>query len=118
MLRFECDTCHRLKGADEPWILGFAAESVGAVSIRREINIASSWDTARALDALAVHFCSDSCRVVYMESVFGHRVAPVVEAVEVIPGAERTVVVEPAEVTVKATKRKVSKVKRKRRPAA
>jgi hypothetical protein len=118
MLRFECDTCQRLKGADEAWILGFAAENVGAVSIRREINIASSWDPTRALDALAVHFCSDSCRVTYTESLFGDRVAPVVEAVEVVPVAERTVAVTPAQVTVQSTKRKISKVKRKRRPAA
>jgi hypothetical protein len=118
MLRFECDTCHALKAADEPWILGYAAENVGAVSIRREINIASSWDDVRALDPLAVHFCSDACRVTYMESLFGDQVAPSVESVEIVPAVERTVAVTPTGAKVRATTKKVAKVKRKRRPAA
>jgi len=53
MIRFECDTCGKLKENGEPWILAFAAESVGVTSARREISIASSWDEALAVDWLA-----------------------------------------------------------------
>jgi hypothetical protein len=77
MVRFECDTCGRLKEDREPWILGFAAESVGVTSARREINIASAWDDARAVDWLAVHFCSDDCRVEYVQRLFSERVTPI-----------------------------------------
>ena len=71
MVRFQCDSCGRLKGDGEVWILGFAAENIGVTSARREISIASSWDRPRAVEALAVHFCSDECRVTYMSALFG-----------------------------------------------
>ena len=71
MVRFQCESCGRLKGDGEPWILGFAAENIGVTSARREISIASSWDRPRAVDALAVHFCSDECRATYMSALFG-----------------------------------------------
>src|ERR1700739_1025018 len=71
MIRFQCESCGRLKGDGEDWILGFAAENIGVTSARREISIASSWDHPRAVDALAVHFCSDECRGTYMSAVFG-----------------------------------------------
>lgn len=75
MIRFQCDSCGRLKEEGEPWILGFAAENIGAVSARREISIASSWDRPRAVQILAVHFCSDECRVDYMNALFGETTA-------------------------------------------
>jgi hypothetical protein len=78
MVRFECDTCGRLKGNGEPWILGFAAETVGVTTARREINIASAWDDAHAVDWLAVHFCSDDCRTEYMNRLFSERKIPIV----------------------------------------
>lgn len=71
MIRFQCESCGRLKGDGEVWILGFAAENIGVTSARREISIASSWDRPRAVETLAVHFCSDECRVAYMNALFG-----------------------------------------------
>ncbi|MGC2695660.1 MAG: hypothetical protein WA738_07710 [Candidatus Angelobacter sp.] len=71
MIRFQCESCGRLKGDGDVWILGFAAENIGVTSARREVTIASFWDRPRAVEALAVHFCSDECRVTYMNSLFG-----------------------------------------------
>jgi hypothetical protein len=71
MIRFQCESCGRLKGDGETWILGFAAENIGVTSARREISIASSWDRPRAVESLAVHFCSDECRAAYMTALFG-----------------------------------------------
>jgi len=70
MVRFECESCGRLKGEGEVWILGFAAENIGVTSARREISIASSWDRPRAVESFAVHFCSDECRAGYMSALF------------------------------------------------
>ena len=71
MIRFECDSCHRPKGPNEIWILGFAVENIGLVATRREITIASQWDDARAVGPLAVHFCSDACRKSYTARLLG-----------------------------------------------
>lgn len=71
MIRFQCDGCGRLREEGEVWILGFAAENIGVTSARREIAIASSWDRPRAVEPLAVHFCSDECRAKYMSALFG-----------------------------------------------
>jgi hypothetical protein len=90
MVRFECDTCGRLKENGEVWILGFAAESVGVKSARREINIASTWDDAHAVDWLAVHFCSDDCRAEYVDRLFNDRVTPI--ATEVVTAKKSTAV--------------------------
>jgi hypothetical protein len=71
MIRFQCESCGRLKGDGETWVLGFAAENIGVTSARREISIASSWDRPRAVESFAVHFCSDECRATYMTALFG-----------------------------------------------
>jgi hypothetical protein len=71
MIRFQCESCGRLKGDGETWILGFAAENIGVTSARREISIASSWDRPRSVESFAVHFCSDECRSTYMSALFG-----------------------------------------------
>jgi len=71
MVRFQCDTCGRLKERDEAWILGFAAENIGVTSARREVSISTTWDRPRAVEPLAVHFCSDECRAEYMDALFG-----------------------------------------------
>jgi hypothetical protein len=71
MIRFQCDGCGRLKEEGDSWILGFAAENIGVTSARREISIAGSWDRTRAVETLAVHFCSDACRAAYMTALFG-----------------------------------------------
>jgi hypothetical protein len=60
-----------MKENGDVWILGFAAENIGVTSARREISIASSWDRPRAVESLAVHFCSDECRSSYMSALFG-----------------------------------------------
>lgn len=75
MIRFQCDTCGRLKDADETWILGFAAENIGVTSARREVSISATWDRPRAVEPLAVHFCSDECRADYMNALFGENPA-------------------------------------------
>jgi len=71
MVRFECETCKRLKEPNETWILGFAAENIGVISARREIEIADAWNPMKACEPLAVHFCSDKCRAQYMDALFG-----------------------------------------------
>jgi hypothetical protein len=75
MLRYECDSCHALKKAREEWILGLAAENIGAVSARREIAFEPEWDLDRATHPLAVHFCSMECKDKYLRSLFGNNVA-------------------------------------------
>src|SRR5207249_1740384 len=105
----------------EAWILGFAAESVGVTAARREVTIASQWDEARAVDYLAVHFCSDECRQNYMAHLF--RGEPpkteVVEEVVVVP-TERRIVREYPETRVETVVARPAKKKptHKRRKAA
>jgi hypothetical protein len=70
MVRFQCDTCGRLKEETATWILGLAAENIGVTSARREISIDSAWERGRAVERLAVHFCSDNCRAKYMQTLF------------------------------------------------
>jgi hypothetical protein len=118
MIRFQCDGCGDLKANGEDWILGFAAERVGVTSARREVTIASSWDRPRAVDPLAVHFCSDECRIDYMDALFGEpattqRIEKTVTSKRIqrtVPGAVVETVVH--EVPKKKT------VVRKRRKAA
>jgi hypothetical protein len=108
MLRYECDNCRQLKEADEAWILGFAAERIGALSARREVNIVSTWDDNRAVQRLAVHFCSDQCRAEYMEAFFGEEATPAIEEIEVVPSENKVIAKVPATV-VRPTKRNVKK---------
>jgi hypothetical protein len=49
MVEFICETCHKRRKDNKHWILGLAAESVGAQSARREINILSSWSEEQAV---------------------------------------------------------------------
>jgi hypothetical protein len=72
MIAFVCDTCGKLKKPEQDWILGMAAESLGAVSARREVNILSSWADAQAVHPLAVHFCSERCKDRYMNKMFSY----------------------------------------------
>lgn len=71
MIEFVCDSCGRVKDAQETWILGLAAEAVGVTAARREVSIISLWDRERALHPLAVHFCSESCKDDYLQRLFG-----------------------------------------------
>ena len=70
MIQYVCETCSAVKGPDEVWIVGLAAEAVGAISARREMNIQSAWNRATALHPLAVHFCSTQCKDEYMARLF------------------------------------------------
>jgi hypothetical protein len=121
MVRYECDFCGRLKESGEAWILGFAAEAVGVTAARREITIVPQWDEAKAVDYLAVHFCSEECRQKYMAQLFGAESpkTEVVEEVAVLP-RERLVVREYPETRVETTvtsKNRPAKTIHKRRRA-
>jgi hypothetical protein len=70
MIQFVCDTCAAIKQPSEAWIVGQAAEAVGAVSARREVAIQSIWDRTSTLHPLAVHFCSIQCKDEYMDRLF------------------------------------------------
>lgn len=97
-MRYACDWCERLKGPDEVWILGFAAENRGVTASRREVTVLNEWDRERALNPFAVHFCSIEHKDNYMAALFDtapvdevrvRKVVPVVEEVEVsrtVPG--------------------------------
>ena len=90
MIEFSCDWCLRTKNAQEAWILGIAAETVGFTAVRREATILPDWNRESAVSPLAVHFCSTECKDKYMAQVFDSR----------IPAEEEVVFerVEPAEV--------------------
>ena len=72
MVTFICETCGRVKKPEQQWILGSAAESLGAVSARREVNILSAWSDAQAVHPLAVHFCSERCKDKYLNKLFSY----------------------------------------------
>ena len=123
MLRYECDFCHRLKGRDEAWILGFAAENVGVTAARREVTILTHWDEVRAVDYLAVHFCREQCRQKYMANLFGEEPAEaeVVEEVAVVPRKRIVREYPGATVETRVVRRKArpgkSKTRRRRKAA-
>jgi hypothetical protein len=75
MIEFVCDSCNKSKKPDQSWILGLAAESIGAKSATREINILSKWGNAEAVHPMAVHFCSDRCKDRYMKKLFTYELA-------------------------------------------
>lgn len=123
MLRYECDFCHRLKGGDEAWILGFAAENIGVTAARREVTILPHWDEVRAVDYLAVHFCCEQCRQKYMANLFGEEPAEteIVEEVAVVPRKRIVREYPGARVETRVVRRKATRGKsktRRRRKAA
>ena len=71
MIQFACDSCQRVKGSKEVWILGYAAESMGLTAAQREITVLPIWDADRAVHPLAVHFCSKRCKEDYRARLFG-----------------------------------------------
>jgi hypothetical protein len=73
MIQFVCDTCQRIKDPGEIWVLGLAADTLGITSASREISILQSWDRARAVETLAVHFCSVDCKDRYVNQLFAER---------------------------------------------
>jgi len=113
MVRFQCETCGRLKDPNEAWILGLAAENIGLTAARREISIESIWDRERAVDILAVHFCSDQCRVDYMNALFGDTPETRLGGVTVTKRRVKRVIPGAVVDTVIAEKRPTRVVKRK-----
>ena len=75
MLRYVCDWCGRRKQSSEEWLLGIAAEHVGARQTRREFYQAPMWDERDAQSRLAVHFCSESHLNQYVSALFGQKPA-------------------------------------------
>jgi hypothetical protein len=70
MIQFVCDSCGKIR-KNGGWILGLAAEQIGAVTARREVNILSAWTDPQSVHPLAVHFCSERCKDKYMADLFG-----------------------------------------------
>ena len=109
MIQFVCDTCRAVKQPHEVWIVGHAAEAVGAVSARREVTIQSVWDRANTLHPFAVHFCSVQCKDEYMNQLFGTEEFVVERVVPAEVVVERIV---PEGGTVTTKTRKVHRTKR------
>ena len=70
MIQFACDSCRRIKAAQEIWLVGLAAETVGVTAARREVTILPVWDSEQAVHRLAVHFCSERCKDKYVAKLF------------------------------------------------
>jgi len=70
MIQFVCETCRKIKDPKENWILGLAADTLGITSVSREVTILEPWDAKRAVDPLAVHFCSITCKDRYVNQLF------------------------------------------------
>jgi hypothetical protein len=112
MIQYVCDTCSAVKGPEELWLVGVAAETVGAVSALREINIQSAWNRTTSLHPLAVHFCSVQCKDDYMTRLFAPQ-APVEAVTETVAPEEFTIErVIPQKRRVVTKMRKTRSVKR------
>lgn len=70
LLQYACEWCHRIKKSGDRWILGFAAEKVGATSARREVTIVAEWSERWAGHPLAVHFCSEKHKEQFVHALF------------------------------------------------
>jgi hypothetical protein len=112
VIEFVCDNCSDVKQPEEVWIVGLAAEAVGAVSARREVNIQSAWTREGAVHALAVHFCSIQCKDEYMSKLFGTE--PTAEVVIERTGPTEVIVEEDVPMKVVRKSRKL----RRHGPAA
>ena len=92
MLQFVCDYCANVKDPAEAWIVGMAAENVGTQAARREVVIDSIWKYERAVQPLAVHFCSVECKDSFVAQLFDRPPDRIeVERVDVVPGVGRVV---------------------------
>ncbi len=92
MLQYACDFCGKVKGPRDSWLLGIAAETVSPTSAHRTVTMAAVWDEDRAVDRLAVHFCSTRCKDKYISSLFDRGPEGEIveeETVELLPGARR-----------------------------
>lgn len=92
MLLYGCDFCGKVKGPNDKWLLGVAAETISPTSAHRTISMAAAWDDNRAVDPLAVHFCSVRCKDKYIGKLFAREPGGEVveqETLELIPGSQR-----------------------------
>jgi hypothetical protein len=117
MVTYKCDFCGRIKDPRETWILGFAAENIGITQARREVAISAKWDDVRAVDWLAVHFCSVECKDKYMDKLFNEPRATSgkVEVIEEEP--EVVLRREPGTLARAMTEPPLKIVRRKKKPA-
>jgi hypothetical protein len=70
VLQYVCDWCKRTIKTNEHWILGFAAENLGATTQTTEMTICSQWAATSAGHPLAVHFCSEKHKNAYIRLLF------------------------------------------------
>lgn len=89
MIQYVCDSCGAVKEPQDVWLLGVAAEAVGTRAARREVSILPVWDRERAVQPLAVHFCSLQCKDNYIAALFSGE-----ETREATMVVERTIPVE------------------------
>jgi hypothetical protein len=100
MIEFVCDSCSAVKQPEDAWIVGRAAEAIALTAARREVTLFPGWDRDRAVDPLAVHFCSVKCKNKYMERLFGpEATADEVVVERTVPGTGRSALVEQRVVT-------------------
>src|SRR5579864_76393 len=91
MLLYGCDFCGKVKSPTEKWLLGVAAETISPTSAHRTISMAAVWDENRAVDPLAVHFCSVRCKDKYIGKLFDQEPAGELveeENMELLPGSQ------------------------------
>ncbi len=115
MIQFVCDTCSAINQPAEAWIVGHAAEVVGAVSARREVTIQPVWDRTNTLHPLVVHFCSVQCKDEYMDRLFAWE--PQVQEVVIERETPAEVVVERIVPEKRRITTKARKVPRKKHAA-
>jgi len=92
MIQFVCDSCGAVKEASDIWVLGLAAEALGATSARREVTILSTWDRPSAVYPLAVHFCSVECKDDYVGRLFTPEAVPKATLVKRHPAEEVAII--------------------------
>jgi hypothetical protein len=70
LLQYTCEWCKRAKKEGERWIVGVAAEKIGATTECREITILAPWTEQWASHPLAVHFCSEKHKEKFIDALF------------------------------------------------
>lgn len=110
MIQYVCETCSAVKEPEDAWIVGVAAEAVGVISARREVNIQSAWNRTTAVHPLAIHFCSVQCKDDYMARLFAPETA--INDVTVQSALPAEVIIERV---VPETERVVTRMRKTRR---
>jgi hypothetical protein len=90
LLEYTCEWCRRTKKDGERWILGLAAEKVGAMAARREITILAEWSERWASHNLAVHFCCGKHKESFVLAMFEGARVPRSESKRRLAPAVRT----------------------------